>query len=93
MSESLCIPKVDVGVSKDYIYKTISKLKIGNIQNIIEIPLRNDPNYKRIIIKLFWNENEPRIKNIKKNLCESGSLKIVHDMPWYWKVVTFHPQI
>lgn len=93
MSESLCIPKVDAGVSKYYIYKTLSKLRIGHIQNITEIPLRNDPNYKRIIIKLFWNENEPRIKNIKKNLCESGSLKIVHDMPWYWKVVTFHPQI
>jgi hypothetical protein len=93
MSYSLCIPRVDASISKDYIYKTISKLKFGYIQNIIEIPLRNDPSYKRIIIKLFWNDNEPRIMTIKKNLYELGSLKIVHNMPWYWKVVIFHQQI
>ena len=93
MSYSLCIPKVDANVSKDFIYKTISKLKFGQIQNIVEIPLRNDSNHKRIIIKLWWNDNEPRIAHIKKDLNEIGSLKIVYDMPWYWKVVTFHPQI
>jgi hypothetical protein len=93
MSYSLCIPRVDATVSKDFIHKTLSKLKFGHIQNIIEIPLRNDPSYKRIIIKLFWNDNEPRIMTIKKNLYELGSLKIVYNMPWYWKVVIFHPQI
>jgi hypothetical protein len=92
-ASSLCIPKVDVNISKDFIYKTLSNLRVGHIKNITEIPLRNDPKYKRIIIKLFWNDNEQRIQDIKKNLCELGSIKVVYDMPWYWKLVIFHPQI
>ena len=28
--------------------------------------------------------------NLTKKLVELGSLKIVHEMPWYWKVVVAH---
>ena len=24
---------------------------------------------------------------VQKQLSENGSVKIVHDMPWYWKIV------
>jgi len=85
--ESICIPRVDISISKDFIYNTLSELRIGKIHKIIEIPLRNEFSYKRIIIKIQWNNNESITQNIKKHLYESGSFKIVYDMPWYWKIV------
>jgi len=89
---SICIPRIESSISKEYIYKTLTDLQIGYIHKITEIPLRNDPTHKRIIISINWNKN-PKSENIQKILANSGCLKLVYDMPWYWKIVTTHPQI
>jgi hypothetical protein len=89
---SICIPRVESTITKEYIYKTLTNLHIGNIERIIEIPLRNDPTHKRIIIKLNWNKNTTSL-NMQQILRTLGSVKLVYDMPWYWKIVTTHPQI
>jgi hypothetical protein len=86
MHQSLCIPRMDSSISKDYIHKTLYNLQIGNIINIIEIPLKNDPSHKRAIIRINWNHSS-RSLNIQKTLAEIGSIKIVYNMPWYWKIV------
>jgi len=90
---SICIPRIESSISKDYIYKTLCNLKIGTIERIIEIPLKNDPTHKRIIIKIQWNKANQKSINIQKTLLEAGSIKLVYDMPWYWKIVTTYPQI
>ena len=89
---SICIPRIESTVEKDYIYKTLCNLQIGNIERITEIPLRNDSTHKRILIKLNWNKTN-KSKNMQQLLSSSGSVKLVHDMPWYWKIVPTHPQI
>jgi len=89
---SICIPRVDATMTKDFIYKTITNLRVGNIEKVTEIPLRSDSSYKRIIIKLNWNNN-PKSINMQKLLANTGSIKLVYDMPWYWKIVPTHPQI
>jgi hypothetical protein len=91
-SQSLCIPRIEATITKDYIFKTFCKLRIGYIDSIIEIPLRNDVKHKRIIIKIRWNETNPMSQNIKKRLENNETIKLVHDMPWYWKVVSTSPQ-
>lgn len=93
MISSICIPRLELSVSKDYIHRILSDLKIGSIKQIIEIPLRNEPSYKRIIIKLEWNNYAQSSLNIQKQLADRGSIRLVHNMPWYWKIVTTHPQI
>ena len=92
LNSSICIPRIETSITKEYIFKTLLELKIGYIQRINEIPLRNDPTHKRIIINLQWNNHTENAAYIQKTLTESGSVKIVHDMPWYWKVVATHPQ-
>jgi hypothetical protein len=92
-SSSICIPRIETSIPKEYIYKTITNLRLGKIDRITEIPLRNDPSHKRIIINLRWNSKDESIVNLKNQLDNSGSIKVVHDMPWYWKVVSTHPQI
>ena len=91
---SICIPRMEMATTKEYILNTLSSLHIGKIDKITEIPLRNDPAYKRIIIKIHWNEKNETVINIKERLQQpTGTIKIVHNMPWYWKVVSTHPQI
>jgi hypothetical protein len=89
---SICIPRIESSISKEFIYKTFCNLKIGIIERITEIPLRNDPTHKRVIIKLLWNKTVSSI-NIQKTLSNMGSIKLVYNMPWYWKIVVTHPQI
>jgi hypothetical protein len=94
MSSSICIPRIESSISKDYVEKVISNLRIGYIERITEIPLRNDPTHKRIIIKINWNKNQ-KAMNIQTILKNTGSIKLVYDnnSPWYWKIVNTSPQI
>lgn len=89
---SLCIPRVNSSLTKDYIYSIFNKLDVGVIEKMTEIPLRTDSTHKRIIICIRWNKHNPLVCKIKEHLSNSGCFKLVHDMPWYWKVVPTHNQ-
>jgi hypothetical protein len=91
-TSSLCIPRMDSSIPKEYIFKKITDMKAGYVQRITEIPLRNDPTQKRIIIKLAWNDNAQSVR-IQQHLSDLGSIKLVYDMPWFWKIVATHPRI
>ena len=77
---SICIPKMDVNISVRSILQ-----KLGKIINIVEIPLRNDDLHKRIIINICWY-NTSVSKQIEYNLTQSGSVNLVYDEPWFWKI-------
>lgn len=83
---SICIPRVDNTISKEYIQNKIENLGLGKIEYIAERPLKNEEDYKRIIIKYKWNYKNDRVEKIKKTINELGSLKYVYNMPWYWKI-------
>ena len=87
MTSSMCIPRVDTSITKEYIMKKINGLNIGHIRQIREIPLKNDPSHKRVLMRFHWKENNEYSINLQKQLIELGSLKVVHNMPWYWKLV------
>jgi hypothetical protein len=61
-------------------------MNIGTIERLNEIPLRNDPNHKRVIMKIKWNTKNMKTNEILSNLNGMGSVNLVYDMPWYWKV-------
>jgi hypothetical protein len=82
----LCIPKVDNLIQRDYIFKKICALKIGYIQKFVEIPLKHNPNFKRILFKVIWN-NEVRTLAIRKRLGEGNPIYFVYNKPWFWKIV------
>ena len=83
---SLCIPRMESKVSRDYIYNVFNTLNIGHIDSLREIPLRNEENYKRIILRIGLN-NSNTANTMKQFLLDKGYVNIVHDMPWYWRVV------
>ena len=83
---SICIPRVDATIKSSYIHNIISNLNIGHIEHINEIPLRNDAAYKRVIITMKWDVKSEVAKYIQNKFNEIGSVKVVHDTPWYWKI-------
>jgi hypothetical protein len=87
----LCIPKVSVNISQKTIFHVFCKLKIGYIVKIIENPLKNDPSYKRIIIRIHWDNTQPLAKEIQEHLKNpTEHMNIVYDMPWYWQIFANH---
>jgi len=88
----LCIPRVSTSISREYIFNTITKMNIGNIETLHEIPLQNSNNFKRIIIRVNWDLSSPNAHRIHSILSENKSIKIVHSMPWYWICVKYIKQ-
>jgi hypothetical protein len=81
---AICIPRVDVSISKQEIFEKIRSLRIGFIEKIIEIPVKNDETSKRVIIKFkTWVENEISNRIINR-FKENKDIKIIYNDPWYW---------
>lgn len=85
-STSLCIPRMEASVSRDYIYSVFNKLNIGHIDQLNEIPLRNERDFKRVLLRIRLN-NSDTANTVGRFLKEKGYVNIVHDMPWFWKLV------
>ena len=81
---SICIPRVDNSISRQTIFDYIRAMRVGFIDRIIEIPLKNDQTGKQVIIKFkTWVNNETSEK-IMKRFDENKNIKIVYNSPWYW---------
>ena len=88
---TICIPKVDISISKQEIFDKIRALRVGFIEKIIEIPLKNDETSKRVIVKFkTWVENELSSR-ILSRFAENKDIKIVHNDPWYWVAYQMKP--
>jgi hypothetical protein len=82
----ICIPRMENSIKRDQIFRTLQKLKIGYIERITEIPLKKEDGYKRVIIKIKWNNTE-QSKTIQTRLKNEEPVNIVYDMPWFWRLL------
>ncbi len=90
---TVCIPRVDVKITKQYIFGIFCALKVGFIERITEVPSRNSEDYRKILIKIKWNKNE-RTKYIMDRFTNGQNIKLVYSDPWYWICVsTYRPEI
>ena len=86
---TLCIPKVNISISKKYIFNIFNKFDFGKIQRI---DLIRKQNTQRAFIHYdYWNNNE-KISQIKGWLLEGKDIKIIYNDPWYWKCSAFRSQ-
>ena len=85
---TICIPKIDATIAKEYIFEVFCKLNIGRIEKITEVPIHNDSNYKRIFIKMKWNTVNIQSVFIMERFKNGKNVKIVHNAPWYWRIVS-----
>jgi len=84
---TICIPRVETHVTKEYIVKKFNQLKLGEILQVTDIPLKADADNKRVFIKIKWNPVTIQGEFIYKRLSSGENIKFVYDSPWYWKLV------
>jgi hypothetical protein len=82
----ICIPRMENSRDRNFIYKIFRKIDIGKIERITENILKTDPEYKRVIIKLKWNNTE-KANEIRSRLYTNQPVNIVYEIPWFWKLV------
>ena len=82
---TLCIPRIESSIPKSQIFNTFCRLKVGIIESVVEIPFKDMPRYKRIIVKLKWNDSD-RAKYMLARFREDKNVKIVYNSPepWFW---------
>jgi hypothetical protein len=83
----ICIPKVSNKITREYIFSIFCALKIGFVEKLTEVPIRNDPTHKRVFIKIKWNQSELS-KYICKRFETDENVKVVYSEPWYWICVS-----
>ena len=85
VKNSICIPRIDASIPKSTIFAKFESLNIGNICRVIEIPFKGSNEYKRIIVKIEWNDSDMS-KYILSRFQEGKNVKIVYDLPspWFW---------
>lgn len=87
---SICIPRVEKMLKREVVYKNIQKLDVGIIKSIVEKPLRNEDNYKRIIIKMVINQSKTLGAYILDRFSKGENVKLVYNPSTYWKLVCYH---
>jgi hypothetical protein len=82
---AICIPRIEASIPKSVILNTFVNLNVGDIEGVIEIPFKDAPRYKRIIVKINWNDSE-KSKYILTRFQAEKNVKIVYkpDSPWFW---------
>lgn len=89
----LCIPNVDMNTTKADIFKVFKGMQLGFIKKITELPHKRSSSQKRIIFRLVGNKDDIMFAKMKEHLDTHGSVKLVYDIPWYWKIVPNNRQI
>lgn len=90
MSRSdLCIPKININVKKTFIMETLQNANIGVIERMTELPLKQNPLYKRILFTILWNTStNPMVEKWIERIKNNKNLKLVphKSEPHYWMI-------
>ncbi len=78
---SMCIPRMESKYNASFIHNIFKNLNIGDIIDIIEVPNKNNNNFKKVMININTNN-----EIINKRFSEGKDIKIIYDNPWYWKI-------
>ena len=85
---TICIPNIHNYLSKTYIVNVLEKLEIGTIKSIIERRIKNDNNYKSVILRVIIDSNTTGGNIVLDNFQKGKTVKIVHKKnDTCWKLI------
>jgi len=85
---SMCIPRVFENINELQVREVFEQLDLGQLDHIDIIERRSEKGekYKRIFIhfsRWYWNDDAI---NARRRLIEGKDIKVVYNMPWFWKI-------
>ena len=86
----LCIPKMNANVAKPFVIQTLQKANLGVLQRITELPLKQNPLYKRILFSIRWNVDNPSCIRLQERLANNQPIRLVpnKEEPYFWLITT-----
>jgi len=85
-NNNLCIPKIENIIDEQYIRQIFTKSNIGFITSYREIPWRENKEFKRIILHVYWNKNHEQFLVFQDLLAKGKCINLVHKFPSIWKI-------
>ena len=85
---SMCIPRVFENINEQQVREVFEQLDLGELDHVDIIERRSEKGekYKRIFIhfsKWYWNDDAIAAR---RRLIEGKDIKVVYNMPWFWKI-------
>jgi len=82
---ALCIPRIEEGITKEFVGDIFKTLDIGDIKSI-DFKKTNKSTGRKVFINMYrWKTNETAEK-IKSRLNNGLPVNIMYQIPWYWKL-------
>ena len=85
---SICIPRVSINITKQYIKKIFEEIfGINSIERIdlVKKTYSNNNVYYTIFIHFnYWNDSN-NVQAIRNRIINNQTFKIVYHEPWFWK--------
>ena len=84
---SLCIPRVNINITREMIMYKFRELNIGFIKRIDMIAKKSDcgNQFYRVFVHIKWNNSEKSCK-ARQFLLDGKEIKIIYEEPWFWKL-------
>ena len=79
---TICIPKVDNDIRKDFIFDVFNQYHFGKLK-YVKIKKKN--NISTAFVHYTYFNKDEKSQYVKKLLEDEKDIKIMYDMPWYWK--------
>ena len=86
MNITLCIPRIENTIELNYVKSIFTRMNIGEIKGIFEIPSRAEVKFKRVMIQIDIDEKNEKGNFIMKRMNLGKDVKVVYNSPCYWKV-------
>ena len=91
MTINLCIPRVLNTIDEKQIRKLFESLKFGEIDKVLVIRKKNEKYNIAFVYYKKWYETDNAVRALDR-LTNNKEIKIVHNSPWFWKVVKTEPR-
>lgn len=85
----LCIPRIDSSITSKYIQDKLKNTPLGYLKQYTEIPWKQDPHYKRVLIRIQWKKSQSTLDTQpiwKERLYSGQPIHLVYDYPKIWKI-------
>ncbi len=82
---TICIPRTYKTIPKHFINQKMKKCNFGDILSIVEKPLRNNIDYKKVTIRIVLKKSING-NYLLENIKNGTSLKLVYNGMDFWRI-------
>jgi hypothetical protein len=88
----LCIPRVSITTSENDVINVLNDINIIKI-NFVKIIYKHRKNFNTVIIDFSDFTNNENGNFVKDLYLKNRDFKVIHDFPWFWKIMPYKKNV